>query len=155
MKPGRKPGYSPSPETREKMRNAKLGNRLDAETKKRIGESVRKRLSGTSKSAEHKSKISEVLTDYEARCLHRFKELKSEYPEQGKFFEENKEEIVFALRDTRSEKELRRLKHHVEISSLALKLSYEYPSNSVHSVEDLMIDLLDLKRLLANELKVA
>lgn len=155
MKVGRKPGFSPSAKTREKMRNAKLGTSLDSETKRKIGESVRKRLVGTSKSPEHRDRISEVLIDHEGRCLRRFEELKAEYPEQGIFFETHKSEILFALQDVRTELELKDLRFYIEISSIEDTLPYQYSSSSIYAAEDAMIALLDAKNQLANLSKVA
>jgi hypothetical protein len=137
------------------MRQAKLGTVHSPETKRKIGESVSRSISGTPKSSEHRDRISESLTDYEGRCLTRFEELKSEYPEQAEFFEDNKSELLFALQDVRSENELRDLRDYIELSRVEAKLSYEYSSSSVYAAEDLMIALLDAKRGLQSLLKPA
>jgi len=155
MKMGPKPGYSPSPETREKMRQVKLGTTHAPETKCKIGESVRRSISGTPKSLEHRDNISHSLTDYEGRCLTRFEELKAEYPEQEAFFEENRSELLYALEDVRSENELRDLRDYIELSRVESNLSYQYPSSSIYAAEDLMIALLDAKRGLQSLLKPA
>ena len=155
MKMGPKPGYSPSQETREKMRQVKLGTTHDPETKRKIGESVRRSISGTPKSLEHRDSLSQSLMDYETRCLNRFEELKAEYPEQEAFFEENKSELLFALQDVRSENELRDLRDYIELSRVEASLSYQYSSSSIYAAEDLMIALLDAKRGLQSLLKPA
>lgn len=156
MKPGPKPGtYSPSPETRDKMRRAKLGAVHSQETRALISESVSLRVSGVPKSTEHREAISQALTDYEGRCLRRFEELKSEYPEQEAFFEENKSDLLFALQDVRSEAELRDLRNYIEVSSIEASLPYQYSSSSIHAAEDAMIALIDASRTLQTFLKSA
>lgn len=80
------------------------------------------------------------------RCARRFEELRREYPGQQDFFDANREALISSLEDVRSEKELTKIRKHIELSRVEANLSYEYPSSSIYAVEDLLIDLLDFKR---------
>lgn len=144
MKPGPKPGsYWPTRATREKMRQAKLGTKRDPETRRKIQES----LSGLPKSLEHRDNLSHSLIDVEGKCALRLEELKATYPDCESFFEANYEELLFAMQDVRSEKELQDLRHYVEVAQIESKLSYTYSSSSVFAAEDTIIDLLDAYHL--------
>lgn len=94
--------------------------------------------------------IPETHLDIEARCVERFLELKAEYPGQEEFFDSNREELIFAMRDIKSEKELDDIRKFIESSSLGpaqfSELSYSYSSSSFYAQEDLLIKILDLKR---------
>lgn len=145
MKPGPKPGnYCPTPETREKLRSARLGKEQVSETRQKISDA----LLGVPKSPEHRDSLSNALLDLEAKCLLRFEELKSGYPEHEEFFDANKKELLYAMQDVRSEQELKDLRNYVEVSQVESGLSYEYSSSSIHAAEDVMIALLDTKRFL-------
>jgi hypothetical protein len=144
MKPGPKPGkYSPTKETREKMRRAKLGKEMPPETRQKI----RQTLLGLPKSSEHRDKLSEARLDLDAICLMRFEEMRAGYPGYEEFFDANKGELLYAMRDLKSEKELRDLREYVEVSQIESRLAYEYSSSSVYAAEDTMIALIDAKRL--------
>jgi len=144
MKPGRKPGHRPSPETREKIRQARLGRTHAPETKEKIRETLR----GVPKSTDHRDRISSALLDLEAKCLRRFEELKQDYPEHHEFFDANKSELLRAMQDVRSEKELKDLRRYIEVSQVESTLSYDYPSTSYLAAEDTFIALIDAKRIL-------
>ena len=149
MKPGPKPGtYSHSAEKKDKIRESKLGTKRDSETKRKIGDSVRQSLIGTRKSAEHKDNIANALLDLETKCLHRFEELKADYPGQEDFFDDNKSDLLFAMQDCRSEQELTDLRRYIEVFQIKSSSGYDYSSSSMYAVEDTMIALLDAKRLL-------
>jgi len=70
-------------------------------------------------------------------------ELKAEYPGHEPFFEENKEELLYALEDIKSEKELIAIRKYVECHSLHNSLTYEYSSSSCYAAEDAVIALID------------
>jgi hypothetical protein len=86
--------------------------------------------------------------DLDGKCATRLKELKSDYPDQGVFFDENESELLFAMRSLRSEKELNYIRKHIETTRLLPDEPYQYSSSSYHAAEDVMIELLDFKRLL-------
>ena len=162
MKRGRKPGYKHPPETIEKMRQAHQGSK-QAETSRekirqyRLGikqsENTRKKISdsmkGVPKTEDHRDSISESLVDLERKCLLRFLELRSEYPGFEEFFDNNIEDLVFAMRDIKSEKELDDLRRYIESVSLQdahhEDLVYHYSSSSCYAHEDVMISLIDAK----------
>ena len=122
MAQGRKPGYKHS-----------------AETKKKISQS----LSGQTKTLEHRDHIAESMADPQALCFARFLELKAEYPGHEDFFEENKEELLYALEDIKSEKELEYIRRYIESSSIDPSSSYQYSSSSCYAAEDAVIALID------------
>jgi len=140
MKPGPKPGsYQHPRERREKIRQAKLGTKRDPETKQKIRES----LLGLPKSPEHRDNLSHSLLDIEGKCQLRFEEIKATYPDHEDFFEANRDELLFALQDVRSEKELQDLQYYVEVAQIESKLAYAYSSSSIYAAEDAMIGLVD------------
>jgi len=140
--------YRPNEETRAKMRAAKLGTKKDPQTKRKIGHSVSNSLTGINKSEKHRNKIANSLLDLETRCLRRLEEMKADYPGQEEFFDANKDDLLLAMQDCRSEKELKNLHRYVEIAHIESSLGYEYSSSSVFAAEDALLSLLDAKRLL-------
>jgi len=143
---GRKPGYKHSQETKDKMRAAKRGTVRPQETKNRI----RKSLLGTPHPDERKESIAQgkALYELDEKCIARFEELKSNYPEQEDFFLDHQDELLFAMRDVRTEKELTDIRRYVETAALRPDEPYQYSSSSCYAAEDAMIALLDFKRLL-------
>lgn len=156
MKRGRKPGYSHSPETIEKIRESRIGTKQNSDTRRKISQS----LSGTAKTQAHRDSMSEAHLDIEQKCMQRFLELRSEYPEHESFFDENRSELLFAMRDIKSEKELRDLRRYIETTSLedarGADLSYDYSSSSCYAQEDAMISLIDaasfLRRMVSGQI---
>ncbi len=82
------------------------------------------------------------------KCIARFEELKANYPEQEDFFLDNENELLFAMRDVRTEKELTDIRRYVETAALRANEPYQYFSSSCYAAEDTMIALLDFKRFL-------
>jgi len=70
------------------------------------------------------------------------------YPGQEEFFVDNRDELLFAMRDVRTEKELTDIRRYVETAALRADEPYQYESTSCYAAEDAMIALLDFKRLL-------
>jgi hypothetical protein len=126
---GRRPGYKHSEQTKEKIRQSLLG-KIHSE--------------------ERRSNISAARSFYELdeKCLARFEELKSDYPDQESFFLDNRDELLFAMRDVRTEKELSDFRKYIETTVLRADEPYQYSSSSFYAAEDNMIALLDFKRLL-------
>ena len=140
--PGRPAGYKHSEETRQKMKEAHQGRKQSAETRRKISESMR----GRGKSSDHRENISYGMLDIDSRCVARFAELKANYPDQAEFFEENEIELLIALRDVKSDKEIDDIKKYIEtedIDRYAGSLSYQYSTSSFHAQEDAVIKLLD------------
>ena len=129
MSRGRKPGYRHSEKTKEKIRQS---------------------LTGTPHTDKRKDNISTGRTLYglDEKCLNRFEELKSNYPDQEAFFLDNQYELLFAMRDVRTEGELRDIRRYIETAALRPDEPYQYSSSSCYAAEDAMIALLDFKRLL-------
>lgn len=128
---GRKPGYKHSVATKQKISEA---------------------MSGRTKTKEHRSHISASMFDLDGKCSSRLKSLRKEYPGQENFFDDNEEELLFAMQDIRSEKELDDIKRFLETKTLGQLRQgdrvYQYSSSSCYAAEDAMIALLDFKRLL-------
>ena len=128
---GRKPGYKHSDSTKRKISEA---------------------MSGRTKTEEHRNHIAAAMFDLDGKCAARLKSLRKEYPGQEDFFDDNEEELLFAMQDIRSEKELDDIKRFMEIKTLGqlrdIDMSYQYSSSSCYAAEDAMIALLDFKRLL-------
>jgi len=139
MKQGRKPGFKHSAETIEKMRQSHLGTKQELGTRSKIS----RNMSGKNKTSDHKDRLSESMFNLDAKCLERYNALKAEYPDQKEFFEQNREDLLFAMRDVKSEKELTDIRRYVECHSLHNSLTYEYSSSSCYAAEDAMIALVD------------
>ncbi len=107
------------------------------------------------KTEEHRDSISEARTDLERKCLNRFFELRAEYPGFEDFFDNNFADLVFAMQDIKSEKELEDICRYIESVSLEdahpEDLVYHYSSSSWHAHEDIMISLIDAKSFLAKK----
>ncbi len=129
MSRGRKPGYKHSQETKDKIRRA---------------------LTGTQHSEERRENIAKgkALYELDEKCIARFEELKANYPDQEDFFLDNEDELLFAMRDVRTEKELTDIRRYIEVAALRPNDPYQYSSSSCYAAEDAMIELLDFKRLL-------
>jgi len=166
---GRKPGYKHSKETREKIREALKGVPHPPhaqETKEKIRDSlkgvprppraqetkdkIRQSLAGKLHPEERKDSIARGKSLYELdeKCIARYEDLKANYPEQEDFFLEHQDELLFAMRDVRTEKELTDIRRYVETAALRPDEPYQYSSSSFYAAEDAMIALLDFKRLM-------
>ena len=148
MPSGRKPGYKHSEKTKDKIRKTLKGVSKGPhapETK----EKIRQALTGVSHLPERRDNISrgKALYELDEKCLARFEELKANYPEQEDFFLDNQDELLFAMRDVRTEKELTDIRRYVETAALRPDEPYQYSSSSCYAAEDAMIALLDFKRL--------
>jgi FKBP-type peptidyl-prolyl cis-trans isomerase (trigger factor) len=124
----------------------KAGFTHSEETRRKIAEAAR----GRTKTRAEKEKISrsKALYDLDGKCAQRYEELRSDYPDVVDFFEENESEILFAMQDIRSEKELDDILKFHETSTLRPETPYQYSSSSCYAAEDAMIQLLDFKRYL-------
>jgi hypothetical protein len=129
MPRGRKPGYRHTEETKEKIRQSLLGVPHPEERKDNISRG-------------------KSLYEQDEKCVARLEELRDNYPEQEGFFLDNREELLFAMRDVRTEKELSDIRKYVEIAALRTDEPYQYSSSSCYASEDATIALLDFKRLL-------
>ncbi len=146
---GRKPGYRHSQETKDKIgKSAKEVSRPlhPQKTKDKIRES----LTGTPHPEGRRENIAKGKSLYELdeKCRNRFEDLKANYPEQEEFFVDNRDELLFAMRDVRTEKELTDIRRYVETAALRPDEPYQYSSSSCYAAEDAMIALLDFKRLM-------
>jgi hypothetical protein len=139
MKQGRKPGFKHSVETIEKIRQSHLGTKQELGTRSKISRSM----SGKNKTPDHKERLSESMFNLDAKCLERYNALKAEYPDQEEFFEQNQEDLLFAMQDIKSEKELTDIRRYIESVPLHNSLTYEYSSSSCYAAEDAMIALVD------------
>ncbi len=142
VKPGPKPGFRISEKTKEKMRLAKIGQKRDLKTRQKISKS----LSDRSISTLHRDNISQSMSMGEdKKCWARYQELVDTYPEHLQFFEENQQDILEALYDIKSEKELDDILKYYETADyrFCCKFPYQYESSSVYAQEDVMIKLLD------------
>jgi hypothetical protein len=143
--PGRVPGYEHSDETKKKISEAASRRRHLPSTKDKIS----KALQGRPKSESHRKKISLGLLDNYSLCIARLEELKSRYPAQAAFFEENEAALLAALQEVKSDKEIDDIKRYIETEDIAKytgTLSYQYSSSSYHAQEDIVIALLDAAR---------
>ena len=68
--------------------------------------------------------------------------------EAEEFFVDNRDELLFAMRDVRTERELSDIRRYVETATLRPDEPYQYSSSSCFAAEDAMIALLDFKRLI-------
>ncbi len=143
---GRKPGFKHSQETKDKMRAAKRGTVRPPETKRKISATKK----GQAFTEEHHDNLSAAksLHYLDDKCVARFEELKATYPEQENFFLDNEDELLLAMRDVRTEKELTDIRRYVETAVLRPNEPYQYSSSSCYAAEDAMIALLDFKRFL-------
>ena len=145
--PGRSLGYKHSEKTKQKMREAHRGQHKNVETRQKISDSMR----GQSKSEEHRENISQRMLDNQTLdidrlCRFRLAELKENYPDQAKFFEENEASLLIALRDVKSDKEIDDISRYIETENIARyvgTLSYQYSSSSIYAHEDAVITLID------------
>ena len=100
-------------------------------------------MAGKNKTPDHKDRLSESMFNLDAKCLERYNALKAEYPDQEEFFEQNQEDLLFAMQDIKSEKELTDIRRYIESVPLHNSLTYEYSSSSCYAAEDAMIALVD------------
>jgi len=154
--PGRAPGYRHSEDTRRKIKEAHQGLQQSPETRRKISESMK----GQGKSKKHREKLSELALEREADsrmlyidnlCLTRLAELKANYPDHEEFFEENETELLIALREVKSDKEIDDITRYIETEDIARyagSLSYQYASSSFYAQEDAVIALLDTMKYL-------
>ncbi len=137
MVSGRKPGYKHSEETKDKISQA---------------------LSGRTKTERHKNHIAVSMYDLDGRCAKRLEELRTDYPEQEEFFDENEEALLLALRDTRTRRELDDICRYIETKELSQiresQRAYQYSSSSCYAAEIVMVDLIDFKRFLEKSIKL-
>jgi len=143
---GRKPGYKHSEETKKRISDTLRGQPPTEETKRKMSDAKK----GRRYSPEHRENMSRAHLAYELdeKCIARFEDLKASYPEQEEFFVDNRDELLFAMRDVRTEKELTDIRRYVETAALRADEPYQYESTSCYAAEDAMIALLDFKRLL-------
>lgn len=139
MKQGRKVGFKHSTQTIEKIRQSRLGSKQKPTTKFKISKSML----GKIKSTEHKDHISNSMFNLREKCLQRYNELKTEYPEQKEFFETNRKDLLSRMEDIKSEKELRDIRRYIESVPLHNSFTYEYSSSSYFASEDAIIALVD------------
>lgn len=163
---GRKPGFKHSIKTKDKIRQSLKGvsqGPRSTETKDKIRQSligtsrpqttknkIQQSLIGTTHLEKRRNNISRGKTLYELdeKCLNRYEDLKDNYPEQEEFFVDNKDELLFAMHDLRTEKELTDIRRYVETAALRPDEPYQYGSTSCYAAEDAMIALLDFKRFI-------
>lgn len=126
---GRRPGFKHSRETKEKISRSKKGQRHSPEHRESISQ----------------AKLKDGLAE---KCTYRFEDLKSDYPEQEAFFDENEIELLFAMEDVRTEQELLDIRLYIENAPLRSEEPYQYSSSSCYAAEDAMIALLDFSRFL-------
>ncbi len=145
---GRKPGYKHSQETKNKIRQSLKGTPHPKERR----ENIRQALTGVPHPEERKVNIArgKALYELDEKCIARFEELKANYPDQEDFFLDNEGELLFAMQDVRTEKELTDIRRYVETAALRPNEPYQYTSSSCYAAEDAMIELIDLKRRLQN-----
>jgi hypothetical protein len=131
MKRGRKTGYEHSEETKEKISTS---------------------MTGKTKTEAHKYALSESRHNSDSRCLQRFLDMRKEYPGHSAFFDNNKVKLLRAMRNIKSEKELRDIRRYIETTHLEdvpqMCLAYQYDSSSIYAQEDAMIELIDTVRFL-------
>ena len=115
-------------------------------TKRKIAEGMK--ANNYEPTSDHRENISRTKLMYglDQRCVQRFEDLKANYPEQEDFFLNNEEELLLAMRDVRTEKELRDIRRHIETAVLRSEEPYQYESTSCFAAEDAMIALIDFKR---------
>jgi hypothetical protein len=124
---GRRPGFKHSDDTKRKIADSLRGTPLSEARRDNIAQA-------------------KAMYDLDEKCVRRFEELKANYPDQEEFFEENEADLLFAMRDVRTEKELSDIRKNVENAVLRPEEPYQYSSSSCYAAEDAMIALLDFKR---------
>lgn len=153
MQRGRKPGYKHNKETKNKISQTLVGSVKDDDHKDKIRQSMK----GKSKSEAHRNALSESLYDSDRKCMHRFLEMRSEYPGQEEFFDSNRKALLIAMRDIKSETELRDIRRYVEILTIEeipqAYLEYQYDSSSIYAHEAAMVDLIDAATFLRKALR--
>ena len=153
MQRGRKPGYKHDKETKSKISQTLVGSVKDDDHKDKISHSMK----GKSKSKEHRDALAESLYDLDRKCLHRFLEMRSEYPGQEEFFDSNRKALLIAMRDLKSETELRDIRRYIETLTIEeipqAYLEYQYDSSSVYAHEAAMVDLIDAANFLRKALR--
>lgn len=125
MVQGRRPGFKHSKETKDR---------------------ISKGLRGQQKSETHRMHISDAMLDPDGNCARRFVEMRGDYPGFEEFFDDNRPELLFAMRDIRSEKELGAIRKYIETDNLKNSIRFLLPTSSIYATEDLMIEMLDLYR---------
>lgn len=153
MAQGRKPGYKHSDETKEKMRQSHIELRPGDSTKEKMRQS---KLGGFKSQAERQAiATGRSRVDLETKCLHRFEEMRAEYPGQEEFFDSNRKALLLAMRDIKSETELCDIRRYIETRTIEdlpqAYLEYQYDSSSIFAHQEAMCDLLDA----ANDLRKA
>ncbi len=148
MPSGRRPGYKHDKKTKEKISQKLTGVAKEDSTK----EKMRQSKLGRSRSEAERQAIAtgRAQADLEAKCLHRFTEMRAEYPGQEEFFDSNRKELLLAMRDIKSESELRDIRRYIETRTIEelpqAYLQYQYDSSSIYAHEDAMCDLIDAAR---------
>lgn len=154
MVSGRRPGYKHDKETKEKISQTLTGVTRDRSTKERMR--LAKLGSICSEEERRAQVIARAHKDLEKKCMHRFLAMRSEYPGHEEFFDSNQKELLIAMRDIKSEKELRDIRRYFETTQLdeapQAFLQYQYESSSVYAHEEVMVDLIDAAAYLRAEL---
>jgi len=155
QKRGRKPGYKHSDETKAKMRESHKDLKPDVSTK----EKMRQSKLGRRRPEEDRKAIAtgRAHADLESKCLRRFLEMRSEYPGQEEFFDGNRKSLLIAMRDVKSETELRDIRRYIETATIdeipQSYLEYQYDSSSIYAHESAMVDLVDAASFLRKALR--
>jgi hypothetical protein len=155
MVSGRKPGYKHNKETKEKISQTRQGQLPAESTKEKMRQA---KLGHTCSEEERKAMATQrAHKDLENKCMGRFKAMRSEYPGHEDFFDTNQEELLVAMRDLKSEKELRDIRRYFETTHIdeapQAFLQYQYESSSVFAHEEIMVDLIDAAAFLRSELR--
>ena len=155
MVSGRKPGYKHNKETKEKISQTRQGQLPAESTKEKMRQA---KLGHTCSEEERKAMATQrAHKDLENKCMNRFKAMRSEYPGHEDFFDTNQEELLVAMRDLKSEKELRDIRRYFETTHIdeapQAFLQYQYESSSVFAHEEIMVDLIDAAAFLRSELR--
>lgn len=156
MVSGRKPGYKHDKETKEKISQARHGQLPDDSTKEKMRQAKLGQAWGSEE--ERKAMATQrAHKDLEKKCMSRFTAMRSEYPGHEEFFDTNQEELLVAMRDLKSEKELRDIRRYFETTHIdeapQAILQYQYESSSVFAHEEIMVDLIDAAAFLRSELR--
>ncbi len=155
MQRGRKPGYKHDKETKSKISQTMTGGTRDKSTKDKISQTM----FGRPRSEDERKAIAtgRAYIDLESKCLHRFLEMRSEYPGHEEFFDTNRKALLIAMRDLKSETELRDIRRYFETTQIdeapTAFLQYQYESTSIYAHEEVMVDLIDAATYLRAELR--